>query len=229
MIALLVITDGRRECIERTIDSASALLVGNITTKVIWDDSGDDVYARWLERFQAYGFTVVRGAGRSGFGGAIRGAWSWLQENTSEPFIWHQEDDFVFNRAVSLGAIAGRLATHPYLAQLALRRQPWNSRERAAGGVVEQYPKAYEDCDDGEAKWLEHRLFFTTNPCLYRRPIMDVGWPDRPESEGHFTHKLRNLGFDGIAGSDVRFGFWGGRDSGEWVTHIGVERVGVGY
>ena len=52
-----------------------------------------------------------------------------------------------------------------FLAQ-ALRRQPWNDTEKAAGGVVEANPKAYTDRVEGRIHWLEHRQFWTTNVSL---------------------------------------------------------------
>ena len=56
-----------------------------------------------------------------------------------------------------------------------------------------------------------------------------VGWPDGAESEGRFGIGLRTDGFDSVPGARVRFGYWGGRLSGEWVHHIGHRRAGVGY
>lgn len=230
-IALLVITDGRRECIEQTIPSALDNLAGWITSRVIWDDSGDPAYRFWLiERFSKYGFSVAGGAGRSGFGGAIQGAWDWLRANTFEPYIFHLEDDFTFNRRVDVGAMQHVLDTNGHLAQLALRRQPWNDHEREAGGIVEQHPDEYIDRSDEQGHhWLEHTLFFTTNPCLYRRSLIDEHWPIGGQSEGRFTHQLLVDGFDTTPGRDARFGFWGSRYSGEWVTHIGHQRAGKGY
>ena len=98
------------------------------------------------------------------------------------------------------------LASEPYLAQMALRRQPWNAEERAAGGIVEQHPEDFYDRWTGQHEWLEHRRFFTTNPCLYRRQLLEHGWPEGTESEGHFSIQLRDLGYS--------FGYWGARDSG---------------
>ncbi len=122
------------------------------------------------------------------------------------------------------------LRRHPHLAQLALRRQPWNDEERAAGGIVEQHPDDFVEVDGGHGSvWLEHRRFLTTNPCLYRRELMDVDWPEGPNSEGMFTHRLLERGFSGAPASQLRFGYWGSRDSGEAVEHIGHVRAGTGY
>lgn len=228
MIVLLVITDGRREYVAQTIPSAMANLQGSFTRAVVYDDSGDPDNEAWLaERFGHHGFEVIsHPQGRQGFGGAIRAAWAWLRLNAPEPFIFHLEDDFTFNRPVDVDAMAGVLTSHPYLAQMALRRQPWNDAERAAGGIIDQHPRDYAEVtvvdETRPLTWLEHRRFFTTNPCLYRRElIVEHDWPDRSESEGHFTHHLLAHGF--------QFGYWGGKASGEAVHHVGHQRTGVGY
>lgn len=225
MTILLVMTDGRRHCIERAVESAMDHL-GWFDRVVIHDDSGDPDYRAWLrEVFAPDDFEHVATGCRSGFGGAIRSAWAHLAESPDlhERFVFHLEDDFIFKRQVDLAAMAQVLDRHPYLMQLALRRQPWNDEERAAGGIVEQHPDDYiehQDADDNH--WLEHRRFFTTNPSLYRAKLCRQPWPRGPHSEGRFTHQL-------LASPKVRFGFWGARDSGEWCEHIGLERVGTGY
>lgn len=232
MILLLVITDGRRDCVERAIPSAQENLRGPITRRVIYDDSGDEDYRQWLlQRFPA--FEVVHHPhGRQGFGGAIRTAWRHIGL-CHERYVFHLEDDFTFNRPIDLQAMMLVLENEPNLVQLALRRQPWNDAERDSGGIIEQHPDAYLEVKawghprairevQTDWAWLEHRQFFTTNPSLYRRALCARGWPDGAQSEGHFTHQL-------LEDPELRFGFWGARDSGEWVTHIGDVRAGTGY
>lgn len=222
---LLVMTDGRRDCIERTIEAAGERLWGEVAHRIIHDDSGDRDYTTCLRgRFEHW--EVVSTPGRSGFGGAIRSAWAHLATLglADDDKVFHLEDDFVLTRDVDLEQVAWVLDHNPHLVQLALRRQPWNDLEREAGGIVEQHPDAYADCaaDTGRYRWLEHRLFFTTNPSMYRASLLAHGWPEGAESEGHFTHRL-------LTDPKVRFGFWGARSSGEWCEHIGHQRVGVGY
>lgn len=225
MIALLVMTDGRVDCISQTIASAEANLSGPITRRIIHDDSGNADYQEWLtKQFPTY--DLIGSHVRRGFGGAIRSAWEYLVENEDsqpERYVFHLEDDFAFDRPVDLSDLIDVLDANNHLVQLALRRQPWNDEERAAGGIVESHPGDYTQCfGPGGAAWLEHRRFYTTNPSLYRRSLCRQGWPEREQSEGHFTQHL-------LGDSRLRFGFWGARDSGEWVTHIGSERAGVGY
>lgn len=228
MITLAVFTDGRRDCIAQAIPSALENLRGPISQFIIFDDSADPAYQDYLlDQFP--GFDLVCGPMRLGFGGNIGRAWNHLLIETSNPYVFHLEDDFTFNRTIHLEQMIDVLDSHPYLMQLALRRQPWNNLEREAGGIVEQFPNAYEDCFDSHFEWLEHRLFFTTNPSLYRLSLCSETWPDIPQSEGMFTHELLGRGIPTIAPSDIRFGFWGPRSSGEMVTHIGAERMGKGY
>jgi hypothetical protein len=223
VICLLVITDGRKDCILQAIPSALANLDGPITRRVIHDDSADPEHREWLQHTFPSFQVMWNPKGRQGFGGAIRSAWSHLG-HIPEKYVFHLEDDFTFNRGVPLEELALVLNGNPHLVQLALRRQPWNDTERAAGGVVESRPDEYtERSNDYGMRWLEHRLFFTTNPSLYRTDLIRKHpWPRGPQSEGRFGLELTKS-------PKVRFGFWGSRDSGEWVTHIGRERVGIGY
>lgn len=229
-IALLVMTDGRDEELARAIESASVSLEGPIIRRFVHDDTGDEAHRAWVDLRWSFIDQIGAGA-RRGFGGAIAYAWSVLAVREDIDFVFHLEDDFVFNHPVDLAAMAAVLAENPQLAQLALRRQAWNAAEAAAGGIVEQHPGDYAEMGDlAGHRWLEHRRFFTTNPCLYRRELCSAGWPARAQSEGHFGIGLLRDGLPwGVPGESVRFGFWGARDSGEAVEHIGHQRIGTGY
>lgn len=222
-VCVLVMTDGRRECIGRALDSAVEHLQGNLTKWVIHDDSGDTDYRSWLNDQWGDFAELIGAPTRQGFGGAYASAWRYATANVAEPFIFSTEDDFTYNRAVDLDALACVLDANQELVQLALRRQPWNEQERAAGGVIEQFPDSFTEQVHGAHRWLEHRRWFTTNPSLFRRSLCAEGWPEGAESEGRFGIGLLERH------PTWRFGYWGGRDSGEWVQHIGHERVGVGY
>lgn len=229
MIALLVMTDGRDDYLKRTLAAFDEHVWGPLTTRIIHDDSGDPEHTQMLA--ETYdGYTVIGTPERAGFGGAIRSAWGLVPYlATDETFIAHWEDDFVATRRIDLGAIAAVLDRHPRLVHMALRRQPWNDEEKAAGGIVEIHPEGYRDVTDGEDQWLEHRMFWTTNPSVYRKTLLEVGWPEGVQSEGNFAPKLMAQGTAEVGGDDMMFGFWGARDSGTWVEHIGQERAGTGY
>ena len=55
---LLVMTDGRLDCIEQTIESARTNLDGEVTYKVIHDDTGDEAHRDYL-RGMFPDFTVI--------------------------------------------------------------------------------------------------------------------------------------------------------------------------
>jgi uncharacterized protein YndB with AHSA1/START domain len=157
-----------------------------------------------------------------GFGGAIQEGWRQLLE-TDAQYVWHAEGDFTYNRPISFEHMRAVLDAHPHLVQLALRRQPWNPQEKAAGGQVEIDPGGYTDRSWAGHQWLEHTKNFTTNPSLYPRWVMDEGWPDGDQSEGRFGGELLKRR------PELRFAYWGSRASGEWCHHIGYLRKGRGY
>lgn len=187
-----------------------------------------------------------------GFGGAIRTGWHYLRQlevdaqefGRLRPFdyVFHLEEDWRFLEPIDVrwlvsildGADRGRGAEPPVIrnpeefpriAQAALKRGPVNAVERAAGGLVELWPRDYIDAGvitpDGATPYLQHRLFFTTNPSLYRSELMMLGWPDCARSEAEFTRELLGWGY--------AFAFYGSRQSPPSVEHTGTQRTGVGY
>lgn len=222
MIALLIMTDGRLDYLRQTVASAHAALEGDILERWMFDDSGDDEHRDLLqEEFPE--FTLLHAGPRQGFGGAIRQAWSYLHTHSVADYVFHLEGDFTFNEVIRLDDLVTILNYRPHLAQVALRRQAWNDTEKKAGGIVEANPGDYvTHLDRDNRVWLEHKLFFTTNPCLYRMSLVDqFEWPDGPNSEGRFGIKVREHGYN--------FAFFGPREEGPKVHHIGEERKGSGY
>ena len=227
-VALLVMTDGRRDYLTQTLERFDEIVTGAITCRVIHDDSGDPLYRQWLrDTFPAY--DVIGTPARSGFAGAMQSAWRHA-EHLAERYILHLEDDFLFTRPVDLTEPASMLDSRPYLAQLAFRRQPWGA-EVKHGGFMAMAPDLYTEHTDGERSWVETTRNYTTNPSLHRRELCTTAWPDGEHTEGRYGFQLREHGLPwGVAGEDVRFGFWGSMDAGrDWVWHIGETRAGTGY
>lgn len=198
-VALLLIGDGRDRYRSQALDS----LVMNVDTR---------------------GMPVVEVDDRDhklGFAGAVQHGWTRVLAETHAEWVLWLELDFTFNQRVPVQDILDVLTAHPQLTQMALLRQPVNAAERAAGGIVQQNPDAYTPREWRGHQWLESTRCFTTNPCIVPRWVLERGWPQRPESEGHF-------GID-LFGSDpaLRSAYWGAGE--EWVCHIGDERAGTGY
>lgn len=220
-IALLVMTDGRTEYIKQTILSAKCMLNGPITEYWMHDDSGDEGHRQWL-RSQFPAFTHIGTGPRRGFGGAYNFAWKTLAIRSKTSFIFGLEDDFTFNWEVPLEAMAQVLVKNPHVYQMALRRQAWNSEEIKAGGVIERWPDDFEEIEQDGLVWLEHRRWYTTNPNLYRRSLLEREWPTDKDAEGHFGIKLF---LDPLA----KCGYWGRKIDAPWVNHIGIERTRNGW
>lgn len=229
-IALLVITDGRTEYLGKCIESANKRLRGPISEMWLYDDTGDEGHREYLAR-RFPDFRHINAGPRQGFAGAIAYAWDTLSRLSEADHVFHLEGDFTFNRDVDLVAMRETLDMHPNLAHMALRRQAWAPAEIEAGGVVELHPDAYTDVfvDVHQRAWLEHRLFWTTNPSLIRMSLVQRGWPVVPESERRFTEYLLREGTSESHGHELKFGYWGRREDAPWVHHLGDERVGHGY
>jgi len=152
-IALLFISDGRTEYRERALASAKEMLPEPDHFKEI-DDAEHKL----------------------GFGGAIQAGWRRILTETDAEFVFHLEQDFTFNWRVPIFEMAAVLRAQPHLVQLALRRQPWNEEEKAAGGVVELHADDFTEAGLNGWRWLEHQRYFTTNPSLYRRELCEYGY-----------------------------------------------------
>ncbi len=195
-VALLLISDGREEYLKATMASAMEMLP-TFDYFVHVDDSAHEL----------------------GFGGAVQEGWRRVLDTDAE-WCFHLEQDFTFRRYADTAAMIRVLERHPYLAQMALLRQPWNAAERAAGGVIEQSPADYTTVSWEGFTWREHRRFVTTNPALWPRWVLERGWPTGEQTEGRF-------GIDLFASDEnLRSAFWG---TTVWVDHIGDVRSGVGY
>jgi hypothetical protein len=218
---LVVMTDGRANCIGQTVPSFLSMASYPPAKMLIFDDSGDTHYFQWLTR-SFPGARIFGSAERRGYAGAYGKAWSVLSQEDLPEWCFFLEDDFLFNREIDIQGMIDVLKERPYLQQMALRRQPWNAREKMAGGVVEQRRREFTEVTDGTRTWLESRLFWTCNPSIYRRSLTSMGWPQVKRSEQMLTRKL-------LQKRANKFGYWGGFDSGEACFHIGVKRNGNGY
>lgn len=219
---LLVITDGRADCLSRSVPAFDLSVDQRIIERrVIVDDSGDPEYGEWIDATFDFDERISHDS-RRGFAAAIRTAWDALFDAS---YVFHLEDDFMLTRHVPLGSMLEVLSTRPHYAQMALRRQPWGPDEVMAGGYLAQDPYAYAECWETqrpERRWLEHRKFFTTNPAVYPRWALRRGWPQVPHSEEVFSEELFRC-------PQVACGVWGNRHDQPWAIHIGHSRIGNGY
>jgi GT2 family glycosyltransferase len=215
-VTVVVHTDGRREYIEQSIPSLLANVKGNITKRVIYDDSGDYDYKQWL-RHTFPDFYVVGPEARLGYTGSMRAMWTYLSRRCDSRWVFLAEDDFTYDQPVELEKMAQILTANPHLRQLALLRHPFYPREFEAGSILKEHPEAYTQRDG----FIEHREYFTANPSLFARDLVKAEmWPAGPSSERLYTDQLNH-------DPASRMAYLGSGE--ELVTHIGAVRAGGNY
>ena len=207
-IALVFITDGRREYAEQAIRSAAKHLP-EFDHALAVDDSADDAYGGWLK--VAFGGTVIHHDTRQGLSGALQTAWAALPFDVD--WVFHLEDDFVFPGPVPVDDMVDLAETRDF-AQMCLVRQPCNPTEARAGGLLWGYP-ADLHLEHG-CVWQTH--LFSLNPCVYPRWVTQIGWPTTG-GDREYTDPLLEVR------PDARFGYYGAADDPPRCLHIGMERT----
>jgi hypothetical protein len=206
-VALVVITDGRKECIERTIARFNLLVLYRFAKKIIINDSGSPEYHKYLcESYKD--FKIISHKERKGLSSAIQSAWLEIDETID--FVFHLEDDFLFTEKLNINKMITILRDNTYLAQIALVRNAYYPDEIEVGGFVFKNIDNYSQKKD----FFEHKGLFTLNPSIYPKTTVEIGWPDGGD-EPHFTSKILKTN------PDARFGFYGNIYDPPRVKHIG--------
>lgn len=225
-IPLIILGNGRGDYLTQAVASIRKHLFGYGPVTIV-DDSGDAAHRDWLRRTVAADLdaSVVPVAARpAGYPAAMRRVWALAGGHDMVAF-W--EEDFLLAEDLDLADLAGVLAEHSYLTQIALLRGPWFGNEHAHGGLIEALEaqgQTFQEVADGAGHtWIEHRACFTGNPSVIPRRTFAHPWPSGDWSESRFGREL--FGADPRA----RGAYWGTRSDPPRVEHIGVERVGQGY
>ncbi|MFE3202233.1 hypothetical protein [Embleya sp. NPDC059237] len=221
-VPLIVLTNGRRDCLEATMRAARTHLGGVAHTTIV-DDTGSADHRAWLADNFSADVVPVDPNGPAGYRRAMQTVWSLAAGERTIAFL---EDDFVLETGVDLDVLAGVLDTHTYLTQIALLRQPWYANEHAAGGLIEALEaqgNEFTQHTDGEHAWIEHRACFTGNPTVLPAATLARPWPDTPWSESAFGRALF------ASDPTLRGAYWGRRGDPPRVRHIGHHRTGTDY
>ena len=199
---LLIITDGRRDLLERTLESAKQNLP-EFENKIIINDCQDPLFKSFLNSL--YDYEVYHNHEKLGFAGAIQKGWDALSPTD---YVFHLEEDFTFNEKVDIDKMK-EILQDDKICQVSLKRQKWGAE---IDGFIEDNPQDYEQMDG----YVRHRNFFTTNPSLYKYDLTKIGFPQVKRSEHEFSQKLFNLGFYSA--------ILGGKFDPPKVTHTGVNQ-----
>lgn len=202
---LIIGTYRQKAYISRALQSIDKNLTGHTET-IFVDDSGNPQHSDWLRQ---YGEVIE--VGGKGYGAAM----TLVCEAAKGEDAMFFEEDFTLLEPVDLADMSGLLHDRPYLAQIALLRQPWFDVEHEHGGLLEALAAQGHDIHLVNGVW-EQEATFTCNPAVWRGQVFAQGWPIRKWSEEAKRDQLLRDGW--------RFGFM----EGVKVNHDG-ERTGSGY
>jgi hypothetical protein len=225
-IAVIVRTGGepdvwedRREYLRRSLASLTERVSGPITRRVVYSDWSDEFRPEVETIAKEFGFYVA-GEGHHGYTKAVSRLWSYIDRRVTEPFVFLVEDDFLYLRDVDLAPMIETVRRSARTKQVALLRGPVFDREFDLG-LLGWPEDDFELVDEGtDRERLEHRLFWTMNPSVFRRELVRTPWPLVHSSERRFGDLL-------LRDQDARFAL---RGSGEaWIEHIGEVRSTSAY
>jgi hypothetical protein len=209
----------RSAYLRRSLASLTENVTGPVIQRVVysgWDESLTPELEAIAGEFGFY----VAGGGEFGHTGTRKRMWTYLGKRAKGDYIFGSEDDFVYPQPVDLVPFIDVLRDDPKLAQIALLRDAFYQDERETGGVLGWPEPAFTKVGDNGTSRLEHRLFWTNNPSLFRKSMTDRPWPEGYHSETVFGKAL-------LRDDRVRFAFWG--DHQELTKHIGEVRAGHSY
>lgn len=220
-VSVVFITDGRTDLLEQTLNSFHNHVGYPFFEKLIINDNTDPMVVKIVDNLSiAYGLTPIHHKEKRGFAGVYDTAFKTVSKESD--YIFLCEDDFLFNEEINVQDMIVILQYNRNLAQVVLKRQAWNEQEKKAGGIIEQWPDLYDEKEIAHIRWSEHRLFFSTNPCLVPSWVIQRGWPLLPRSESVFSQQL-------FSNPNYKTAFLGGKFDTPRVVHIGNTRNGFNY
>lgn len=187
LIQGLIVANNRPEYLRQVIDSISTFLPIGID----WITQND--------------------TNHEGMAANVQAGWQAALAQGDWDYLLHWEDDMVATRLIPIHEAVRSLQIHCW-ANIIFQRQPWNELEQKTGSVaaaIEASASYYEY--HGESAGHDH--IFSLNPCLIRRSVVEMGWPEGNEAQ--MTERLKAQGY--------RFGVWDPLGP-PYIDHIGYER-----
>lgn len=220
---VIIFNDGRNDYLRKTLDS----LIKNLLTKenkqankfhlLLYDDMPEGRDTEELTEIKkAYKIDDVILSGENyGINKSVQMAWGRIPKGTD--YVWHQENDFLFNEPVKLHEMINPLILNPMIGQVALLRQPWYDDEIEAGGLYDVGYRDYRSVNVAGIDLVGQTMFFSHNPCLYRakHALQIENYNELNYAKYLMTH--HNI---------KTFCYLGKKSDKPKVEHIGVIKVG---
>ena len=227
-ICLFIIGNGRKRYLERTIASWEANVSGNITHKIIFDDSGNAEYGLWLKEKFGKRYTIIQIDDQYSVGQtvAIQFIFDYIK-NLDVEFILEIEEDWMLFRPLDLNKITSILAINSHIVQMRIPRTIWYSDYHTLdidAGSLLLYHKNLEESTGKfvrykRDRWFEWRgkfYFWSHNPSVFRKSIVYEDYFSYSiDHEYSFGEQLMNKSDSSC------IGFWAINEYDAYVTHIG--------
>jgi hypothetical protein len=227
-VCLFILGNGRDGYLERTIDSWEANVVGNITHKIIFDDSGNTEYQAWLEERFGDRFTIVPVADTNvGQVEAIKFVFNYIK-NLDIDYVLELEEDWMLFRELNLDNIISVMEKNSNILQMRIPRTIWHSEYHNIDLVAGSLLRHHKNIPDtrsryvgkGNKRWFLWRgmfYFWSHNPSLYKKSMVYEEYLEHEvDHEYHFGADLFSKYPRGVVG------FWAKNDYDAYITHIGI-------
>lgn len=224
-----VLGNGRRGYLERTIASWETNLVESPEYKIIFDDSGNASYIKWLNDTFGDRFTIVPISSKSlGQKAAIAFIFDYIK-TLDVDYVLQVEEDWMLNRPLNLSNIGKALQLNPDIIQMRIPRVVWYAPYHVldinAGSLLLHHmniPGTETAVNSNDTNsWYEWRgefYFWSHNPNVFNKKILyedyrSITEKDHELSFGkHLMNKYPN----------AYSGFWAANPYDAYITHIGI-------
>jgi hypothetical protein len=221
---LFILGNGRKGYLERTVASWEANLIQEPKHKIIFDDSGDARYLRWLNDKYGDRFTIVPIGNRAmGQNQAIRFIFDYIS-NLDVDYVVEIEEDWMLNRPLDVNEIINVLEENPHIVQMRIPRVVWYAPYHVldinAGSLLQHHMNIPGTTTKKMEKWYEWRgefYFWSHNPSVFRKSICTTIYNNGNAKD----HELM-FGKELLADQKSTAGFWATNPYDAYITHIGI-------
>jgi hypothetical protein len=113
-----------------------------------------------------------------GYGLSWKNAWKEIPADVD--YIWHQEEDFIFDDQINIMKLIETFETCPIkFTQICLKRQVWFSGNDFITKIEDG--SVGRQINYGDKKIVIHQRYFNANPCLYPRWVIEEEYVNDPQ------------------------------------------------
>lgn len=221
---LFILGNGRRGYLERTIASWEANLIQEPKYKIIFDDSGDRRYLKWLDDKYGDRFKIIPIGNRAmGQNQAIRFIFDYISKLDVD-YVVEIEEDWMLNRPLDVNEIISVLEDNQHIVQMRIPRVVWYAPYHVldinAGSLLQHHLNIPGTVSKKSDRWYEWRgefYFWSHNPSVFRKSICTAMY-----NNGNAKDHEYMFGKELLSNPDATVGFWATNPYDAYITHIGI-------